>query len=113
MGHWPRTLSACNWPIVLFTYFDIIRDMKKIRKSKHQVETDYGTFTVALEREPDMGGYMVTVPKMKDVATWGKTQKNACAMAKEAIECSVEGEVLIAAQEEGLVTIRRKAPVFV
>ena len=55
-----------------------------------------------------MGGYMVTVPKQSDVITWGKTQAHAKRMAKEAIECSVEAEVLIAAQREGVIAIHKQ-----
>ena len=84
----------------------------KTTRIKRQVKTDYGVFEVALEREPDMGGYMVTVPKVSDVVTWGKTRQEAERMAKEAIECSLEGEILIAAEKKGAVTIH-KYPVLV
>ncbi len=73
-----------------------------------EVETLYGTFQVILEPEPDMGGYMVTVPKRPDVISWGKTQAHARRMAKEAIECSVEGEMLITFEKEGIVTIKKQ-----
>lgn len=80
----------------------------KIGKIKLEVKTDYGTYKVVLEPEPDMGGYMITVPKKPDVVSWGKNQAHAKRMAKEAIECSVEGEVLIAAEKEGVVAIRKQ-----
>ena len=83
--------------------------MKKVeRKIRTEVKTDYGVFSVVLELEPDIGGYMVTAPKIADVVTWGKNLIHAKRMAKEAIECSVEGEVLIAAEKEGLVSLRRR-----
>ena len=81
--------------------------MGKVKKIRTEVNTDYGIHAIVLEKEPDMGGYMVTVPKRPDVITWGKTQAHAKKMAKEAIECSVEGDVLIAAENEGIVAIRK------
>lgn len=81
---------------------------KIVRKLRTEVDTDYGVFSIVLEREPDMGGYMVTVPKVSDVITWGKNLTDAKCMAREAIECSVEGDVLIAAEKEGLVTLRKQ-----
>lgn len=71
------------------------------------IDTAYGAFAVVLLREPDMGGYAVSVPKMRDVITWGKTREEAKRMAKEAIECSVEGEVILAAERAGTVTLRK------
>ena len=82
--------------------------MKKMKKVKVDIDTDYGSYAIILEREPDMGGYMVTVPKRPDVFTWGKTHAHAKRMAREAIECSVEGEVLIAAEQEGVATIHKQ-----
>ncbi|MDO8518459.1 MAG: type II toxin-antitoxin system HicB family antitoxin [bacterium] len=82
--------------------------MEKTKKIKSLVKTTYGEFVVTFEREPDMGGFMVRVPKKPDVITWGKTKSHAERMAKEAIECSVEGEVLIAAEQEGLITIKKQ-----
>jgi len=82
--------------------------MKKQRTIKTEVDTEYGKYSIVLEPEKDMGGYMVTAPKRPDVVTWGKTQAHAKRMAKEAIECSIEGDVLIAAEKEGIVAIRRQ-----
>lgn len=82
--------------------------MKKGTKIKTEVETEYGKYSVTFEPERDMGGYMVTAPKRPDVITWGKTLAHAKRMAKEAIECSVEGDVLIAAEKEGIVAIRKQ-----
>ncbi|MEK7509918.1 MAG: type II toxin-antitoxin system HicB family antitoxin [Patescibacteria group bacterium] len=81
---------------------------KAAKKMQVQIKTDYGAFSVVLEREPDIGGYMVTAPKVADVVTWGKTIAHAKRMAKEAIECSIEGDVLIAAEKEGLVSLRKQ-----
>ena len=81
--------------------------MKDNKKIKIKVETLYGAFIVTLEREPDMGGYMITVSKRPDVISWGKNQTHARRMAKEAIECSIEGDVLIAAEKDGAIAIRK------
>ena len=78
------------------------------QKIQAKVKTDYGAFVVVFEREPDIGGYMATVPKVADVVTWGKTLAHAKRMAKEAIECSIEGDVVVAAEKEGLVALRKQ-----
>ena len=82
--------------------------MAKAKKIKSAIKTTYGEFVITLEREPDMGGFMVRVPKKSDVVTWGKTKSHALRMAKEAIECSVEGDVIIAAEREGIIAIRKQ-----
>ncbi len=85
--------------------------MGKIQKIKTAVKTNYGEFAIILKTEPDMGGLMVTVPKKPDVVTWGKTQSHAKRMAIEAIECSVEGDVLIAAEKDGVIAILKQRAV--
>lgn len=80
----------------------------KTKRIKIEVKTLYGAFEVVLEPEPDMGGYMITVPKRFDVVSWGKTLAHAKRMAKEAIECSIEGDILIAAEKEGTIAIRKQ-----
>ena len=85
-----------------------IGSMKKEKRIKAEIGTDYGKYSIILGPEKDMGGYMVTAPKRPDVITWGKTLAHAKRMAKEAIECSVEGDVLIAAEKEGIVAIRKQ-----
>lgn len=80
--------------------------MKKAKKIKTEVETQYGKFDVVLEYEPDIGGYMVSAPKRPDVISWGKNLTQAKLMAKDAIECSVIGDVIIAAQKANAITIR-------
>jgi predicted RNase H-like HicB family nuclease len=77
-----------------------------------KVKTDYGEFLCALQSEPDMDGYMVTVPKKPDVITWGKNVTHAKKMAKEAIECSIEGDVLIEAEKTGTVVFRNRKVVI-
>ena len=44
---------------------------------------------------------MIIVPKRKDVFSWGKT-RTMQKMAKEAIECSVEGDVLIGRERRAI-----------
>ncbi len=82
--------------------------MSKTRKINTTVKTRYGTVAIILEQEPDMGGFMVISKVRPDVITWGKTQSHAKCMAIEAIECSIEGEVLIAAEKEGSIAIRKQ-----
>ncbi|KKW14425.1 MAG: hypothetical protein UY54_C0018G0001 [Parcubacteria group bacterium GW2011_GWA2_50_10b] len=77
----------------------------KTKKIKTEVGTSYGKFDVVLEREPDMGGYLVSVPKRADVISWGKNLSHAKLMAKDAIECSVIGDVIVAAQKANAITI--------
>lgn len=77
----------------------------KIKKIKTEVSTSYGKFDVVLEHEPDMGGYMVSVPKRPDAISWGKNLSHAKLMAKDAIECSVIGDVIVAAQKANAITI--------
>ncbi|HTX56660.1 MAG TPA: type II toxin-antitoxin system HicB family antitoxin [Candidatus Acidoferrales bacterium] len=47
-------------------------------------------YTVILTPEPEAGGYSVTVPALPEVATQGETVEEALAMAREAIELSLE-----------------------
>lgn len=80
----------------------------KVAKRQLVISTPYGPYKIVLEPEPDMGGYMITVPKRPDVISWGENLAHAKRMAKEAIECSVEGEVLIAAEKEGVIVMRKQ-----
>lgn len=57
-------------------------------KKKITIHTKYGDHVVVLER--DGKGYMVTVPGLQGVITWGKTVTHAQEMAKEAIELCIE-----------------------
>jgi len=47
------------------------------------------TFSVLLRVEPE-GGFTVRVPALPEIVTYGKDEEEAVAMAKEAIELSVE-----------------------
>ena len=50
---------------------------------------------------------MITVPNRPDVISWGKNLAHAKKMAKEAIELSVEGQVLVAAEKVGKIVFRK------
>ena len=47
------------------------------------------TFSVTLRPEPE-GGFTVRVPALLEIVTYGENQAEALAMAKEAIELSLE-----------------------
>lgn len=48
-------------------------------------------YSIVLEPDPDDGGYTVTVPALPGVVTQGDTVDEAVAMAREAIQCHLEG----------------------
>jgi antitoxin HicB len=48
-------------------------------------------YSILLEPDPTEGGYTVTVPALPGVVTQGETMEEAIAMAKEAIQCHIEG----------------------
>lgn len=75
------------------------------------IKTKYGYYKSIFEPEPDMGGYMITVPQRPDVISWGKTMAHAKRMSKEAIECSVEGEIIIEAERRGEIAIKKQRAV--
>lgn len=62
--------------------------MQKNGKKYIEIKTRYGTHTSALE--PDEKGYVVTVPGLPGVVTWGRDVEHAKKMAKDAIELCVE-----------------------
>ncbi|MDP2665812.1 MAG: hypothetical protein Q8P23_04270 [bacterium] len=41
------------------------------------VKTQYGPFKVVFEPETDMGGYVVTAPKVQGAVSWGKNLAHA------------------------------------
>ena len=81
---------------------------KHEKKIKAGVATAYGSFEIVLAREPDMGGYMVTVPNVPAAITWGKSVAHAKEMAREAIELSLETKTLISAAREGRIKFTKK-----
>jgi len=77
------------------------------------IKTRFGTFKAVFEPETDMGGYVVTAPKVQGAVSWGKNLTHAKKMIAEAIECAIEGEVILAAAQAGQVTMRKqKIPAF-
>jgi antitoxin HicB len=48
-------------------------------------------YSILLEPDPSEGGYTVTVPALPGVVTQGASIEQAIAMAKEAIQCHIEG----------------------
>lgn len=65
------------------------------------VKTRYGSFTAVFEIEPDMGGFVVTVPKMEGAVSWGKNLTEAKRMIVEAIEGLIEMGIIADAVERG------------
>ena len=53
------------------------------------MDHEINTYRVLLNREP-RGGYTVTVPALPGCITYGETDDEAIAMAKEAIELYME-----------------------
>lgn len=49
------------------------------------------TYSVILDPDEHGGGYTVTVPALPGVVTQGDTIEDAIRMAREAIQCHVEG----------------------
>lgn len=79
------------------------------------VKTRYGSFTAVFEAEPDMGGFVVTAPKMQGAVSWGLNLAEAKRMIVEAIEGSIETNIVADAAEQGKVRFTaqaRRAPVF-
>lgn len=87
--------------------------MAKNSKKTAVIKTKYGLFNAVFEPETDMGGYVVTAPKVQGAISWGKNLAHAKKMIAEAIECSIEGEIIFAAAQAGQVTIRKqRVPAF-
>lgn len=64
---------------------------KQSHKTVH-VQTSYGRYLCILEPD-ERGGFIVTVPGLEGVITWGKNIAHTKEMAKEAIELCVECRV--------------------
>lgn len=63
---------------------------KKLRTA--YVQTQYGRYRCILEPD-ERRGFIVTVPGLDGVITWGKNIAHAKKMAKEAIELCIECRV--------------------
>jgi predicted RNase H-like HicB family nuclease len=81
-------------------------------KIKATIKTKYGPFVAVFEPEPDMGGYMVTIPRIPSAFSWGKNLAHAKKMGIEVIECAIEGDVLLAAEKAGRISLAKGRPVF-
>ncbi|MEK7629234.1 MAG: type II toxin-antitoxin system HicB family antitoxin [Patescibacteria group bacterium] len=90
--------------------------MQKVSSKKTAVvKTRYGLFTAIFEVEPDMGGFVVTAPKMRGAVSWGKNLTEAKQMIIEAIEGSIEMGIIANAAEQGNIRFTAKAkrmPIF-
>lgn len=89
--------------------------MVKGRKSKAVVKTQYGSFEAVFEPEKDMGGYVVTAPKVQGAVSWGKNLSHAKQMIAECIEGAIEARIISDAVKEGDVrytTRTRRIPEF-
>ncbi len=75
--------------------------MVKVRKTKAVVKTQYGSFEAVFEPEVDMGGYVVTAPKVQGAVTWGKNMSHAKKMIAECIEGAIEARVIVEAVAQG------------
>jgi len=58
------------------------------------IKTRYGSHICLFEPDREKGGYVVTAKDVKGVVTWGKNLVHAKAMAKEALELSIESLAL-------------------
>ena len=79
------------------------------------VKTQYGPFRAVFEPETDMGGYVVTAPKVQGAISWGKNLSHAKKMIVECIEGAIEARVIAEAVQKGNVRFTARAgkiPVF-
>ncbi len=65
------------------------------------VKTQYGSFNAVFEPEIDMGGYVVTVPRIQGAVSWGKNLSHAKKMIAECIEGAIEARIISEAVKEG------------
>ena len=79
------------------------------------IKTKYGSFKAVFEPEADMGGYVVTAPKVQGAVSWGKNLAHAKKMIAECIEGMFEARVIADAVHEGNIRFTARAskvPVF-
>jgi len=74
-------------------------NQRSSKKIKIHIQTQYGIFDVIIER--DGKDYLVSIPRYPEVVTFGNSLAHAKRMAKEAIEVSIEGDVLMRAKRAG------------
>ncbi len=83
--------------------------MAKISKKMVLVKTQYGSFNAVFEPETDMGGYVVTAPKVQGAVSWGKNLSHAKKMIVECIEGAIETRIISEAVKEGNVRFTANA----
>lgn len=89
--------------------------MSKSSTKTAVVKTQYGSFKAVFELEADMGGYVVTAPKVQGAVSWGKNLAHAKKMIAECIEGAIETRVIAEAIQDGNVRLTARAgkvPVF-
>ena len=74
--------------------------VKSLKKTA-VIKTKYGSYGCLFEPEPDMGGYVVTAPRVQGVVSWGKNLAEAKRMAIDAIEGIIEVRILVEAERNG------------
>lgn len=74
---------------------------KKTSKKIALIKTRYGSYHAVFKPESDMGGYVVTVPKVQGVVSWGKNLAEAKRMVIEATEGIIELGVVVEAEKRG------------
>jgi len=75
------------------------------KKTRVRIQTQYGIFDVVIEK--DGKDYLVSVPTYPEIVTLGTSLAHAKRMAKEAIEVSIEGDVLMRAKRTGDIKLVR------
>jgi len=84
--------------------------MEKKVKRTAIVRTRYGSFSCIFEPEADMGGFVVTAPKVQGAVSWGKTLAEAKRMITEAIDGVHEGAIIAEAERIGTVRLTHNRP---
>ena len=86
-----------------------IKHMKRVSKKTAIVKTQYGSFKAVFEPENDMGGYVVTAPKVQGAVSWGENLSHAKEMIAECIEGAIEAHIISNSIEQGYVKFTPKA----
>ena len=82
------------------------KSAKKVKKTA-VVKTKYGSYTAVFEPGSDKPGYVVTVPKVQGVVSWGDTFAEAKKMVVEAIEGILEVKASMLAESRAKTRITR------
>lgn len=96
---------------IVFPHVIECEHMRKVAKRSATVKTRYGSFVCVFEPERDMGGFVVTAPKVQGAVSWGKNLAEAKHKIVEAIEGIYEGHIIAKAERSGVVRFTgRHAP---